>query len=132
VGSLSKILPVFLGIATYYTGPIGAPLYCDDGTGHLYDVDAAPWVSLSEKLYKTGWAECGDKMKVVFEDGTSLIALAMDAGPLHKYFLEENPGLPLLADVPQHLWPYDTMSAQVKLVNLTAVAREVDRLERLW
>lgn len=125
-----KLLLVLVGIATYYNSSVGSPLYCDDGTGHLYDPDAPPWVALSEELYKIGWAKCGDKIKVVLDDGTSFTALAMDAGPLQDYFLEESPELPLLVDVPQHLWPRKTMSSLATVVNLTTVAELFEQLTK--
>lgn len=130
-----KLLAVLVGIATYYTGPVGAPLYCDNGSGYVYDSDAPPWVSLSEHLYESSWANCGDTVKILFEDGTSLVAIAMDAGPLQDYHLEESPELPLLVDVPEHLWPRETMSAQVKVLNLTEIYKlfeGLDNLVRAW
>lgn len=123
-----KLLTVLVGIATYYTGPVGAPLYCDDGSGYIYDLEAPAWVALSEDLYRSGWANCGDRIKVLFEDGSYLIAAAMDAGPLQDYHLKESPELPLLVDVPEHLWSRGTWSAEVEIVNLAPIRERFEEL----
>lgn len=125
---LMRLLLALAGIATYYTGPVGAPLYCDDGSGCVYDLDTPAWVALSEHLYESGWANCGDRIKVLFEDGRFLVATAMDAGPLQNYHLEQSPELPLLVDIPEHLWSRGTRSAEVKIINLTPIRERFEEL----
>ena len=105
-------LALVAGIATAYAGPyVGQPLYC----GGVYDVQAEPWIALPVG----GAWECGDLVLVRFEDGSSLMARAMDAGPLGLYNVE---GQPILADIPAHLAPFD-LSGPIELYNFGEAAR---------
>lgn len=112
-----------LGIATWYT-LLNQPLYCDTGTGLTYSENTPPWLALSEDLYKSGWASCGDRIKVEGE-GWSIVLLALDAGPLHRYYIEDFPDQSILVDFPQHLTPFSGMSHQVKVRNLDHSAGSV-------
>ena len=100
------------GIATAYAGPyVGGPLYC----GGVYDLQAAPWIALP-----TGGAwECGDLVYLRFEDGSTLMARALDAGPLGLYNVQ---GQAIIADVPAHLAPF-ALSGPVELYNFGEAAR---------
>ena len=117
---------MLLGVATWYN--LLGPLYCDQGQGLIYDEETIPWLALSEDLYKSGWAQCGDRIQVE-GDGWTIILLALDAGPLHRYYIEDFPDQPILVDIPQHLVPFSTMSQKVTVRNLDRV-RSGPRLTR--
>jgi hypothetical protein len=121
---------VLLGIATFYSGIfIGQPLYCDTGIGLIYSTDTTPWVALSEDLYKAGWARCGDRIRIQ-GDGWTVILLALDAGPLHRYYIEDFPDQPILIDIPEHLAPFQGLSTQVKVRNLDHPKRSIQLRRR--
>jgi len=108
---------VLIGVVTVYaTVFIGQPLFCDTGQGLVFSEDTEPWVALDVDLYGD-WAHCGDKI-LIRGDGWELEALALDAGPLHEYWIEDWPDLPIIADVPMHLAPFPGLSAQVTMTNL--------------
>jgi len=105
-------LALVAGIATAYAGPyIGGPLYC----GGTYDLGADPWIALPVG----GDWECGDLVFVRFEDGSTLMARAMDAGPLGQYNVE---GRAIIADIPAHLAPFK-LSGPIELYNFGKAAR---------
>lgn len=117
--------PILLGIATWYAGAfIGQPLYCDTGVGLIYSTSTPPWVALSVDLYKSGWARCGDRIKIEGKDW-SIVVLALDAGPLHRFYIEDFPDQSILVDIPKHLVPFDTMSSEVKVRNLDSSRRSI-------
>lgn len=108
-----------LAVATFYTMAFaGQPLYCDRGNGLVYSTDTAPWVALSVDLYESGLARCGDEI-LITGDGWTTTWLALDAGPLNRYYIEDFPHLPILVDIPQHLVQFQGMSAKVTVRNLT-------------
>jgi len=108
-------LIALVGIATAYAGPyIGQPLYC----GGVYDVQAEPWIALPISELGYSW-ECGDLVYLRFADGSTLMARAMDAGPLGLYNVQ---GQAIMADVPVHLAPF-ALSGPVELYNFGEVAR---------
>jgi len=105
-------LLLIAGIATAYAGQyVGQPLYC----GGVYDVQAEPWIALP-----VGEFECGDLVLVRFEDGSTLMARAMDAGPLGLYNVQ---GQAIIADVPAHLAPF-ALSGPIELYNFGEAARQ--------
>lgn len=105
-------LIALVGIATAYGRPfIGHPLYCD-GT---YDLDAEPWIALPIDSDFV----CGELAYLRFEDGSTLMARVMDAGPLGQYNVQ---GKPILADIPVHLAPF-ALSGSVELYRIGAQAR---------
>ena len=92
---------VSIGPATWYAGQfVGRPLYCDTRHNDLsYRIEGMPpWVALPVELYKQGDVECGDWLRIEFEDGSVLAAKALDAGPLSGYGVA--------VDVPKHLHPH--------------------------
>lgn len=114
-----------IGIITMYSQAehIGQPLYCDRGQGRIYDpATVAPWIALPVTEYQSGRARCGDLVELRI--GTSVIrAQALDAGPLHRYHIASHPNQPIIADVPQHLWPASGISHPGNLINLSALER---------
>ena len=120
-------IALILAIATWYAGPyVGEDLYC----GGVYDETARPWVAVDVALYESGAVRCGDLMAITFEDGQVLNMYALDAGPFGKYWIEDWPNLPIMADLPKHLWPiHPARSAKVSISNITANLRQ--ELERV-
>jgi len=116
-----------LCVATVYAGPyVGQERYC----GGTYDADdPAPWVALPVSWYEEGRAECGDLIYLSGVDAEgapwSLMARALDAGPLERYCVETGEGCArIVADVPAHQAPFGGMSARVWQVrNVSAAVR---------
>ena len=111
------LLGVLVGVATMYTGPTGAPSYCDRwDTEYAYSEEMAPWVALDVGLYESGVVACGASVRLVFEDGQTLRARALDAGYLARHYVEEwGRERPIVADVPAHLAPFGGWSAPVRV-----------------
>lgn len=112
-----------IGVLTTYAGQyVGEPLYCDNGTGLVYD-DSRPFVALPVMQYESGLAQCGDWVLVTTGDYV-FWAQALDAGPLEKYRVTQFGDWPIIADVPEHVWPYEKyISAQGVLFNEGAFNR---------
>lgn len=113
-----------IGVLTTYAGQyVGQPLYCDDGSGMVYD-DSRPFIALPVTEYTAGLAQCWDQVRVRTGEH-SFWALALDAGPLEKYHVEQFGDLPIIGDVPRHLWPYPgrIISAQGVVFNESAFNR---------
>lgn len=75
-----------------------------------------PHVALPVTFYGQRVAKCGDPVTVEFPNGNIVRAVAWDAGPLYKYFIEDYPDLPLLVDIPRAQWPlryYHDLSSPV-------------------
>ena len=103
-------------VATWYAGIyVGGPLYC----GGTYAPDTAPWVAVDVSDYTSGRVTCGDWLRISDGD-TVLLARAMDAGYLSRYYVEDyGPGLRIGVDIPRHLWPWPGMSRVVSVENVT-------------
>lgn len=109
---------MLVGVATWYGGVyVDGPLYC----GGTYAPETDPWVALDVALEGAFW-ECGDLVHLRFDDGTSLTARAMDAGPFERYRVGEER---IVVDVPEHLAPFAGLSSGVEVLNLSAMARQV-------
>ena len=92
-----------MGIATIY-GVRGdwtdRPLYCDRTGDLLYNVqtlDTTPWVALDVRLYEQGFVQCGDRVLIELENGTTIAAFALDAGSFEGHLFLERP---VVVDVP--------------------------------
>lgn len=94
-----------VGVITTYAGKyVGQPLYCDRGNGMIYADDLA-FIALPVSEFESGRAVCGDQVRVTI-NGSSFYAQALDAGPLEKYHVEQFGDLPIVGDVPSHLWAH--------------------------
>lgn len=86
----------------------GNPLYCShyDGQPYSYDQETAekvgPWVALDVGLYESGVVRCGQELVIIFEDGSTLAVVALDAGRFSGYYVQSWPALPIVADVPEY------------------------------
>ena len=125
--ALASVL-VLTGMATVYTADQHAdlPLYCDRGHGWTYAETTTPWVALDVRHYHTGAVRCGDLVMLRFPGGQVLTARALDAGNLERYHVQDHG--PIVADIPEHLAPFDGLSAPVILVNRSALARAFERI----
>ena len=96
-------LEVEEGTATWYAGEwIGGPLYC----GGYYETSNGPWVALDSSWYELGKVKCNQKVWVFLEGAEPFEAVAMDAGHLERYYVEDfGPERRIIVDVPFHLWP---------------------------
>lgn len=117
------------GVATYYT-------YQDYGKGPLYahpfatydPYNQSPWCAVNVQAYLDGSVQAGDMLLVEFiEYDIVLFFEAWDAGPFDGYYVEDFAHLPIIVDIPKHLWPLDAMSAQVQVTNLSGLMREHKR-----
>jgi len=113
------------GVASYYT-------YWDYGEGALYAHPSArydphngiPWCAMNVQDYLSGDVLPGDKILIKFTDYDKFLLLeAWDAGPFDGYFIEDFPDLPFLIDIPQHLWHLPRLSAEIEMINLSAMER---------
>jgi hypothetical protein len=118
------------GAGTVYAEPyVGRELFCSTLDTPLRYDDLSPlWVALPYSQYKVTW-NCWDVFLVRehLDDGTtrSLMALALDTGPFGDHCVAQGDGecLPIVIDVPQMHATWDTLSARVEVINLSAVAR---------
>lgn len=118
-----------LVMATWYGDPahFGRPLYCDRGNGLVYATSTVDWVAVDVGLYESGQVRCGDTIQVRFPSGQVLTAQALDAGPLRDYRVAPFWDLPVMVDVPRHLWPAGGLSSPVRMINKSALMRELER-----
>lgn len=137
------MIPVLI-VATIYAGQyVGQPLYCDQGQGLIYADSTVPWVALP---VDADW-QCWDLIHVSGIDANtgrpwSLMARALDAGPLSAYCVETPEGCASIAvDIPAHLAPFTGLSSRLtNITNITAISREgldgafssVRYTERIW
>jgi len=116
---------IIIGIATMYIGVVGSPLYCDNNGTVKYCNEGLPWVALPVDKYGE-WAECGGEI-VLYGDGWSILAQALDAGPLSEYYIEDFPELMIIADVPRIHSPFKGLSSKARMINVT---RAKERMEK--
>ena len=129
LGNLNPMpYPVQEGVATYYTYP-------DYGNGALYAHPTltyrldhnVEWCAVNVNAFLDGSVRPGDKLVVTFIDyDVSLFLEAWDAGPFDGYYVEDFHSLPIIVDIPQHLWPLTwEKSARVQIVNLSSLHRSI-------
>ena len=114
---------LLVGVITTYAGKyIGQPLYCDRGNGMVYD-DSRAFIALPVSEFESGRAVCGDNVRVTIND-QSFWAKALDAGPLEKYRVTQFGNLPIVCDVPRHMWAWaPAISAKGSVFNESAFNR---------
>lgn len=110
----------FAGVATYYPSErfAGQPLYCAQHLGGqlVYSEDNLPWAAFDVTWYEAGRIACGERVRLLFEDGTTLEVVALDAGRFYSggYWVQDWPELPIVVDLPEHLRPDDKMAWPVR------------------
>lgn len=125
---MSTVIQILIGVATVYGAwHSGQPLYCDGaGVDLIYSESTVPWVAVDVREYESGRIRCGDELWLRFGNGAELRALALDAGYLRGYYVEQWDA-PIVVDVPMHLAPFPGLSAPVRVVNHSAAVREFER-----
>ena len=113
-----------IGAGSIYRGPIGNPLFCATSSEPLYyDQSSPPWVALPVSQFGVTW-ERGDLLLIRPQGASSLMARALDAGPFGDHCIATGDQcLPIVVDVPAHLATWEGLSAEVEVVNISAVAR---------
>ena len=106
-----------------------ATVYVDTGltisgldTSEIID----PWVALPYETMGLDW-QLYDLIYMRFENGKSLMARALDAGPFYYHCVETADGcLPIMADVPAEHWQHgQATSARLSyFANITEDARK--------
>lgn len=115
-----------MGVITWYGGLAqpefqNQPLYCSTITKPLYyNHETAPWIAMPVSWFEEKKISCGDLVNIHFPNGAHLHARAWDAGPLEKYYVQDHPLLPIVADVPWEHWPLETRSSTAYVINTTA------------
>lgn len=83
-----------------------------------------PWCAVNVNGYESGNVLPGDMIVVEFLDYDVVLFLeAWDAGPFDGYYVEDFSELPIIVDIPEHLWPLDVTSARVRMYNVSAMER---------
>ena len=115
-------LALLTGLASSYGGPahVGQPLYCDRGTGLVYDQATPSWAAVDVDAYRNRHIQCGDLLAVRFADGTVLHAQALDAGYLAPHGI--------VVDVPFHLAPFsvETGVVPVAVIDYSLLRRTLE------
>jgi len=110
------------GGITFYYGPIfeGSNLKCP---GHRYEEETGPWLAVDISLYRSGETRCGDEYLIVFGDGSTMRARALDSGLLADANVWDS-GLPFVADLPKY-WRDGRATATGTIFNLSAMERAI-------
>ena len=110
---------LLVGMLTMYAEPyVGQPLRC----GSIYDTTHG-WIAVD--IDATGW-RCNDLVRVTVGEDVMLLPVR-DSGPLSLYNVE---GVPIVGDIPAHVFPWPGLSVQGTLENLTAGLRARMEAER--
>jgi len=132
---MSKAVFVFhlirLAAATWYrpTDYEGVT-FCGQYTDDLIE-NQIQWVALDVDLYLSDEVSCWDEIVVEFQDGSRLYAYALDAGPFRDYYIEQyGPDVPIIVDIPDHLWDRDGRSRLVSVIHLTGMKEELEEMIR--
>lgn len=101
-------LATVVGALTMYTADMygGGVLYCDTACTDLTYRDDLQFIAAPVGMFEPGGWECGDWVRVQFDSGESFWAQVLDAGPFDRFRVEELDA-PIVADVPEHLWPIE-------------------------
>jgi len=120
----------YTGVATQYTEAehIGNPLYCDQGSGLVYDRSIGPWVAFPKEAFESGLVVCGDWVTVSPVGWPSFQARALDAGDLTSRTFRG--GQPIAVDVPEYWATWTQPIPYVSVTNWSALERECR--ERGW
>jgi len=118
--------PVERGMATYYSSQDfgGGPLYASP-TLQYNPSNEVRWCAVNVSSFQDGSVLPGDLLLIYFTNNNQVLMLeAWDAGPFDGFYLEDFPNLQILVDIPQHLWPLSGRSAEIEMINLSAMERK--------
>jgi hypothetical protein len=108
------------GITFYYNEFEGRSLKCP---GYRYERDTGPWLAVDIDQYTSGKTKCGDLYLIMFYDGSTQVARALDSGYLGNYKVWDS-GLPFVADLPRY-WRDGRETKTGTIVNISALLRDV-------
>ena len=121
---------ILWGAITWYAGPyVGAPLKCGsvDGASPLYDTTHT-WIAVDMDKYPEWW--CNDLMRVTVGEDVMLLWVK-DNGPLSAYCVYfGDTCIEIVADLPQHAFPWPGLSVRGSVENVTAGLRQRMEVER--
>ena len=106
------------GVTFYYNQFEGRNLKCP---GYKYEEATGPWLAVDIGLYESGATQCGDWYLIIFSDGSTMRARALDSGRLADASVWDT-GLPFIADLPRY-WRNGRVTATGTIINLSAVGR---------
>lgn len=124
-------LVTVLGMATTYTtdAHYDNPLFCDNGITDLTFDGKSNFVAIPSSWY-SGDYQCGDELWLFFTDGQTMKTYALDAGPLEDYSVFVNGRyIPIVVDVPDYLKPFNGLSSEVVMVNVSLLNRMLPQSE---
>lgn len=127
--TLALLLASLSGVVTMYDNShAGNPLYCDTGCTNLTYRDDLSFVAIPVELYSQGWL-CGDDIIIFSDGGKRLYSKSYDAGPFGNNCVMQENGecLPILADIPEHLWPYNGISKAASILNVSLANRMIHK-----
>ena len=110
---------LLIGAITFYAQPyVGGPLRCGsvNGASPIYDT-THEWIAVDLDAYPE-W-RCNDLVRVTVGDYEKPIRVK-DSGPLSLYNIG---GVPIVADLPQHVFMWPGLSVQGTVENVTAGLR---------
>ena len=122
---------ILIGVLTFYAGPyVGEPLRCGsiDGASGIYDT-THDWIAVDIDALP-GW-RCNDLVRVTVGDDVMLLPVR-DSGYLSRYCVYYGSTcVPIVADLPAHVFMWPGLSVQGVIENLTAGLRQVGALD-MW
>ena len=120
-----------MGMITMYAGQyVGEPLRCGsiDGASGIYDTSHT-WIAVDIDALP-GW-RCNDLVRVTVGDDVMLLPVR-DSGYLNRYCVYYGSTcVPIVGDLPAHVFPWEGLSVQGTLENLTGRLRQVGALD-MW
>jgi len=119
------------GGVTYYYGQFeGKNLKCP---GYRYEPETGPWVAVDISEYTSGATRCGDTIIIIWDNGETLVARALDSGYLDYRLWPDksrpvwDTGLPMIADLPRYWRTMPTETAT--MINVSRFLRNVRSTE---
>ena len=115
---------LLVGAITFYAGQyVGEPLRC----GGVYD-DSHTWIAVDIDAFP-GWY-CGDLVRVTVGDDVMMLPI-LDSGFLNAHCVYYGSTcLPIVGDLPAHVWRWPGLSVQGSVENLTGGLRARMEAER--
>lgn len=115
-------------VATVYSSTIGTPLFCDTWDTDLsFHSDQEPFLAWP---FDVAGGQCGDIILVIAGEDWDLYK-ALDSGGFgHHCVMEGDMCHPIVVDIPMFFAPFDGLSAEVRVVNVSAQRRKMERRRR--
>ena len=121
---------LLVGMITMYAGQyVGEPLRCGsiDGASGIYDTSHT-WIAVDIDALP-GW-RCNDLVRVTVGDDVMLLPVR-DSGYLNAHCVYYGSTcVPIVGDLPAHVFPWEGLSVQGTLENVTGGLRAVGEWDR--